>query len=104
VDSICIVCNHIVANKLTELELIPAEIAHECIPAKLHLIERYQADKHVARSPESKTTGVKPERKAKRIFISLTAADRMNATAAAITCNQTVAEWISDMVNMSLKP
>jgi hypothetical protein len=38
------------------------------------------------------------------IFINLTAGDRKSATKAAVACHQTLAEWISGMVNTSLQP
>jgi hypothetical protein len=46
----------------------------------------------------------KPKRESNGIFITLTAEDRRNATAAARSSKQTLAEWISSMVNMTLQP
>jgi hypothetical protein len=48
--------------------------------------------------------GSKPKVEVNGVFISLTAEDRRNATAAARLSNQTLAEWISSMVTMSLQP
>jgi hypothetical protein len=46
----------------------------------------------------------KPKVESNGIFISLTAEDRRNATAAARLSNQTLADWISSMVNTTLQP
>jgi hypothetical protein len=59
--------------------------------------------------PKSKSAAKKsltpnPKREANGVFVSLTAGDRKNATAAALTSKQTLAEWISSMVNTSLQP
>jgi hypothetical protein len=48
--------------------------------------------------------GSKPKIEVNGVFISLTAEDRRNATAAARLSNQTLAEWISSMVTMTLQP
>jgi hypothetical protein len=46
----------------------------------------------------------KPKVEASGILISLTAEDRRNATTAARSNKQTLAEWISSMVNTTLQP
>jgi len=57
-----------------------------------------------SKSVAKKILSPKPKRDANRVFINLTAGDRRNATAAALTSNQTLAEWISSMVNTTLQP
>jgi hypothetical protein len=56
------------------------------------------------KSEAKKILTPKAKREANGIFINLTAGDRKNATIAAVACHQTLAEWISSMVNTSLQP